>query len=85
MTTGREMAFQNATVFFIDASLQILQNDWIIGCGVGDLEAAHYKVSIYAGWWGRLHVDRRQGLSTSMNTCMCIALISQQKKVIKHS
>ena len=49
--------FQNATVFFIDASLKILQNDWIVGCGVGNLEAAHYKVSIYAGWWCRLHIS----------------------------
>ena len=47
--------FQNATVFFVDASLQILQNDLIVGCGVGEFKAAHYKVSINAGWWGRLH------------------------------
>ena len=45
--------FQNVTVFFIDASLQILQNDWIVGCGVGEFRAAHYKVSINAGWWRR--------------------------------
>ena len=49
--------FQNATVFFIDASLQILQNDWIVGCYVGGSKAAHYKVSVYAGWWGRLHIS----------------------------
>ena len=51
--------FQNATVFFIDASFSILQNDWIIGCGTGDILAAHYRVSIYAGWWGSLHLNRQ--------------------------
>ena len=45
--------FQNATVFFIDASLQILQNDWIVGCGVEEFKATHHKVSINAGWWRR--------------------------------
>ena len=50
--------FQNATVFFIDASFNILQNDWIIGCGTEDILAAHYRVSIYAGWWGSLHLNR---------------------------
>ena len=37
----------NQTVFFIDANWTVYENEWIVGCGVGDILAKEFNIRIH--------------------------------------